>query len=42
MSHMEILDMIRRLFVNFASWIGSITQREQLSIRRCAGISDPG
>jgi hypothetical protein len=39
---MGILDMIRRLFVNFATWIGTTaTQREQMPIRRSAGANDP-
>src|SRR5207245_9520798 len=42
MSHMGILDMIGRLFVNFEGWIDSTTtQREQLPIRRSAGFNNP-
>src|SRR4029077_11058482 len=40
MSHTSILDMIARLFVNFASWIGSTTtQPEQLPIHRVCRVS---
>src|SRR4029453_7845199 len=38
MSHMGILDMIGRLFVNLASWIGSTTTRQS----NCKSVGGPG
>src|SRR4029453_19448128 len=38
MSHMGILDMIGRLFVNLVSWIGSTTTRQS----NCKSVGVPG